>query len=63
MQALRELLAQALAQESSAADAPHGELLELALSARGPARRRPAAAGALSPGHHQRALPSAWQAQ
>ena len=35
VQALRELLAQALAQESSAADAPHGELLELALSARG----------------------------
>ncbi|MFC4474044.1 Eco57I restriction-modification methylase domain-containing protein [Comamonas denitrificans] len=35
VQALRELLTQALAQESSAADAPHGELLELALSARG----------------------------
>lgn len=35
VQALRDLLAQALAQESSAADAPHGELLELALSARG----------------------------
>ena len=35
VQALRELLAQALAQESSDADAPHGELLELALSARG----------------------------
>lgn len=35
VQALRELLTQALAQESSAANAPHGELLELALSARG----------------------------
>ncbi len=35
VQALRELLTQALAQESSAADAPHSELLELALSARG----------------------------
>ena len=35
VQALRELLTQALAQESSAADAPHGELLELALSAQG----------------------------
>jgi len=35
VQTLRELLAQALAQESSAADASHGELLELALSARG----------------------------
>ncbi|MFS4549103.1 Eco57I restriction-modification methylase domain-containing protein [Comamonas resistens] len=35
VQALRDLLTQALAQESSAADAPHGELLELALSARG----------------------------
>ncbi|WP_453934118.1 Eco57I restriction-modification methylase domain-containing protein [Acidovorax temperans] len=35
VQALRELLTQALAQESNAADAPHGELLELALSARG----------------------------
>ena len=35
VQALRELLTQALAQESSAAEAPHGELLELALSARG----------------------------
>lgn len=35
VQTLRELLTQALAQESSAADAPHGELLELALSARG----------------------------
>jgi len=35
VQALRELLTQALAQETSAADAPHGELLELALSARG----------------------------
>lgn len=35
VQALRDLLTQALAQESNAADAPHGELLELALSARG----------------------------
>ena len=35
VQALRDLLTQALAQESSAADAPHGELLELAMSARG----------------------------
>lgn len=35
VQALRELLTQALAQESSDASAPHGELLELALSARG----------------------------
>jgi len=35
VQTLRELLTQALAQESSDADAPHGELLELALSARG----------------------------
>jgi hypothetical protein len=35
VQALRELLTQALAQETSDATAPHGELLELALSARG----------------------------
>jgi len=35
VQALRELLTQALAQESSDANSPHGELLELALSARG----------------------------
>lgn len=35
VQALRDLLAQALAQESSDANSPHGELLELALSARG----------------------------
>lgn len=35
VQALRDLLAQALAQESSDPNSPHGELLELALSARG----------------------------
>ncbi len=35
VQALRELLTQALAQENSDANSPHGELLELALSARG----------------------------
>lgn len=35
VQALRELLTQALAQETSDVNAPHGELLELALSARG----------------------------
>lgn len=35
VEALRELLTQALAQETSDANATHGELLELALSARG----------------------------